>query len=186
MKIFILIIVIASFLISCSKESDTPPIPAHQIEDTAESIDLMPNRFAVGYDTTNNFITKYEFDATLEYGDNKTFARFIATTNDREKKYYIRYVPAVELFRKDTIIQRTGEHIIFLINSSLVGKPIFEAYEIGTNKLHKRIIANNKTQIYCSFSVWDNNWVTNEQLRDAFNYYLLTKQTNAIGYYSYE
>jgi hypothetical protein len=181
---FLLLIGSACLLVfSCEKENKETEMPPTEpsLDRQVDEIWLNPYKFGAGYDTAKNYIAHYTFRL-----NHTTLASYIATTSDRDQKYYIKYVGAddVPLLHPDSLIRNNGEAMDFPINSLLKGRPLFEVYTLADNKLVRRINAADSCKIMASFSVWANMSITPGQIRSAFDYYLTVKQTPAIKYYS--
>lgn len=178
-------LILLAFLAACTKDKAPDEEVTDKISDTVNVIYIRSYNFARGFDTTDNYINDYDF---LRKGLNaqnyiETYNLGSYTGSISERKYHIRYIGEQPLFHPDSVIGRSGEIIDFKINPALNGKAVFEVYDINTGHVAKKYVASkDSTAIHAIFSLWDNFYVTNKQIGDAFLYYLQVKQTDAITY----
>ncbi len=151
--------------------------------------------FGAGYDTSGNYIARYLFRrysphiTYYNYGEvtMTNASGYIATKSDAEAKYTIKYVGGADFTdyqsSKDNPFH-TGTYEYLYLNKALLGKPLFEVYDIKTNKVIKKLIYDKDSAVVeFSYSVWDNPNITPKQNGDALNYYMNVKQADKIKYY---
>jgi hypothetical protein len=178
-------LIFLAFFAACTKDKAPDEETPYKVSDTVNVIYMRSYNFARGFDTTDNYINDYDF---LRKGLNaqnyiETYNLGSYTGSRSESKYHIRYTGEQPLFHPDSVIGRGGESIDFKINPALNGKTVFEVYDMNTGQVAKRYVASmDSTAIHVSFSLWDNFYVSNKQIGDAFLYYLRVKQTDAITY----
>jgi hypothetical protein len=98
--------------------------------------------------------------------------------------FTIKYVGGQNLVDPADLRVRYGAIDVFYLSKALLGKPIFEAHDLKTDKLIKTFVcAADSAAIEFNYSVWDNLSITPTQNADALNYYLNVKQVNDLHYY---
>lgn len=202
---FILVMMIVT---ACSKDNDSnsqPDRPGEQTKlvDTINFIAIHPYKFGTGYDTSGNYIAQYTFQfhypTLLQYPDGFVgtleevearsmksigIAGYIATNSVNDAKYTVKYVGGADFANYKGNPMRNGTIDHFYLNKEILGKPLFEVYDIRANKLIKRLIcAKDSAVVEFYYSVWDNPNITPKQNADALNYFLNVKQTDKIKYY---
>ncbi|WP_343704754.1 hypothetical protein [Chitinophaga sp.] len=182
-------LVLLAFVVACSKGTDKPSseneAPEKEIE-TFHVVHMTSYNLARGFDTTDNYINEFYFlrkERNAEgYLESKNLGGYIGSRSE-ESKYLIRYTGGQPLFHLDNVIGRGGEGIDFRINPDLKGKTIFEVYDKSTGQIAKKFVASkDSASIEMSFSIWDNFYVPDKQIGEAFLYYIQKKQTDAIVY----
>ncbi len=185
-----MLILLAVGTIACTKKNDggnTQP-PKDQTVDTIGYISTQVHNFAQGWDTTGNYITTFSFfrsmvrNGTVAYRGDTNVAGYTSLGGDY--RYRIRYVGGQDLIDPNQVLARYGAIDVFRVRKELLGKPLFEVYDLKTGNLVKRFICSaDSAGVDMGYSVWDNLTVTPTQTGDALNYCLTVKQTDQLGYY---
>lgn len=85
--------------------------------------------------------------------------------------YGLRYLGNCELLDPKRFYRVSGELAWYALNDSLLGKPVFEIYELATNKVYQRFIASADS---CAVSIYRGAWTSGYALdtvryRNAYN-----------------
>jgi len=182
---------LALMLLACTKKNDgtnnTQP-PKDQTNDTIGYISTQVHNFGKGWDTTGNYITAFTMfrkmlrKSAVAYGGDTVLAGY--TSLGGGARYRIRYVGGQELIDPNQVVMRTGAIDAFRVRKELLGKPLFEVYDLKTGNLVKRFICSpDSAGADISYSVFDNLTVTPTQTGGALNYCLTVKQTDQLAYY---
>ncbi|MDO6430924.1 hypothetical protein Q4E93_10020 [Flavitalea sp. BT771] len=182
-----------ALLAACSKKNDnngsTPP---ESTVDTVNYMSIASFKINAGYDTTDNYMA--DLDLRRRYGhivirngfEKETLLyHYVATTSPASKLYTLKYVgKGVDLIKASDLVTRFGTIDVFYINKALLGKAIFEAYDLATGKLVKTYVASpDSVAVEFGYSIWDNLNIIPKQNADALDYCLNVKQADWIHYW---
>lgn len=181
-------------VIACTKQNDPSRDPNGGVDkpiDTVNLIMIQSYKIGQGYDTAGNYIASFHFMRRYPHltfdrvGDTTIgIAGYTATKSDDMAKYVIRYVGGMPFVKTADLAYRFPEQDCFYLDKGLLGKPIFEIYDVKTNQLVKRLICGrDSAEVQFSYTVWANPNIEPQQNVDALIYYLTTKQTDGLHYY---
>jgi hypothetical protein len=96
---------------------------------------------------------------------------YLSLRDYSEGLYGLRYIGNCKLLDPNKIYKVAGEMALYALNDSLLGKPVFEIYEIATNKTYQRFIASADS---CAVLIYRGPWTSDIPMdtagfRNAYN-----------------
>jgi hypothetical protein len=97
------------------------------------------------------------------YFINQPTKEYMNLMNASDGTYGLRYLGNCELIDPNKFYNVNGEVAFYAINDSLLGKPVFEIYELATNKVYQRFTASKDS---CSIYI-DRGWWSSGTTHDT-------------------
>lgn len=174
MKRIITLSIAALSLCACSKDdkkdnpaNDYPPKVKEQGEYRATNFHLD----GWGMFTPDFYLHEFYAEERRDINSTSTYLTeprrtYLFLRDYTEGLYGLRYVGNCKLIDPKKVYKVAGEIAMYALNDSLLGKPVFEIYELATNKTYQRYIASSD-----SCSVWIfRGWWTSDTPMDTTGY----------------